>query len=399
MRTIVSVLLCMILSSGLEAQSKKELKSQNEDLKRQYEELAAEKAKLEREKLDVEADRAWVNEQVRKLYDENIKKQRSLEKTESVVKETKELVEKSQAILQKTKVELKQQSDSISILAKAKEMSELELEQQRLETENQKLEIYKQKLETENQKVTQRVLLVGLAFIVSVAGLLFFLWISRRRAGAVLEKEKKKSDDLLLNILPMEIAEELKHKGKSKAKSYTMVTVLFADIKNFTKISEKLSPDKIIEELDYIFGAFDEIIERHNIEKIKVIGDAYMCAGGVPVANTTNPFDVVNAAREMQAFMLKVSIDRKTKNEEYMELRIGIHTGPVVAGVVGTKKFTYDIWGDAVNTASRMESAGEPGKINISRATYDIVKDQYNCVSRGKIEAKNKGEIEMFFVE
>lgn len=374
------------------AQSKKELKTQNEDLKRQYRELERLKTELEQEKHDIEKEKIWLKEQTAKLYEDNLKKQRSLEKTETVVKETKELVEK-------TRDELRQQSDSISDLKKLKELSEIELDHQRLISENQKLEIEQQRLQTEKQKSAQLLLLIVLAFILSVAGLLFYLWIARRKAGVVLEKEKKRTDDLLLNILPAEIAEELKHTGKTKAKSYAMVTVLFADIKNFTKLSENLTPDKIIEELDFVFGEFDKIIERHNIEKIKVIGDAYMCAGGIPVANTTNPFDVVSAAREMQAFMNKTKIDRKTESKDFMELRIGIHTGPVVAGVIGTKKFTYDIWGDAVNTASRMESAGEPNRINISKATYDIVKDKFVCTSRGKIEAKNKGEIEMFFVD
>lgn len=386
MKKLSPFIILLIAVIQLCAQSKKELKNQNEDLKKQYEELHALKRSLELEK-------AWMKEQTARLYEENLRKQNSLDKTESVVKETKDLVIK-------TRSELKQQGDSLSDIRKLKEMSEYELVHQRLLTENQKLELEQQRLETERQKSAQMILLISLAFILSVTGLLFYLWISRRKAGTILEIEKKKSDDLLLNILPHEIAEELKrNNGKTTAKSYSMVTVLFADIKNFTQISEHLSPDTLIEELDFIFGAFDAIIEKHDIEKIKVIGDAYMCAGGIPLANTTNPIDIVNAAIEMQAFMHKTMIDRKTKKQIFMDLRIGIHTGPVVAGVIGTKKFTYDIWGDAVNTASRMESAGEPGKINISKTTYEIVKNNFNCVSRGMIEAKNKGLIEMFFVE
>lgn len=372
MKKLSPFIILLIAVMQLSAQSKKELKNQNEDLKKQYDELHALKRSLDLEK-------TWLKEETSRLYEENLRKQNLITKTRS---------------------ELKQRGDSLSDIRKLKEMSEYELLHQRLLSQNQILKIEQQRLEAEKQKSAQMVLLISLAFILSVAGLLFYLWISRRKAGTILEIEKKKSDDLLLNILPHEIAEELKrNNGKTTAKSYSMVTVLFADIKNFTQISEHLSPVTLIEELDFIFGAFDAIIEKHDIEKIKVIGDAYMCAGGIPVANTTNPVDIVNAAIEMQAFMYKTMIDRKTQKQVFMELRIGIHTGSVVAGVVGTKKFTYDIWGDAVNIASRLESAGEAGKINISKTTYEIVKNDFNCISRGMIEAKNKGMIEMFFVE
>ncbi|MBK7958906.1 MAG: adenylate/guanylate cyclase domain-containing protein [Bacteroidetes bacterium] len=204
---------------------------------------------------------------------------------------------------------------------------------------------------------------------------------------------------MLLNILPEEVADELKKYGKTKAKSYSLVTVLFADIKNFTKLSEKMTPEQLIKELDIVFGAFDEIIQRHNIERIKIIGDCYMCAGGIPVANTTNPIDVVSAAREMCSFMNKINIDKKAAGHEFFNLRIGVHSGPIVAGIVGTKKFAYDIWGDTVNIAARLESSGEVGQINISETTYNLVKDKYPCTPRGKLEAKNKGLIDMYFVD
>ncbi len=219
------------------------------------------------------------------------------------------------------------------------------------------------------------------------------------KKNAQLEKEKNKTDELLQNILPYEIAEQLKNKGWVKAKKYRMVTIMFTDFKDFTKISSELEPEEIIKELGVYFKKFDEITENHFIEKIKTIGDAYMCVGGLPLRNKSNPIDIVLAAMEIQRFMKDYNAPRKAKGLKVWELRIGIHTGKVVAGVIGTKKFAYDIWGDAVNTASRLESAGEPGKINISGETYKYIKDYFICTYRGKIPAKNKGEIDMYFVE
>ena len=210
---------------------------------------------------------------------------------------------------------------------------------------------------------------------------------------------KKRSDELLLNILPEETAEELKATGTAKAKGFEMVTVLFTDFKNFTLASEILSPEELVEEINHCFSEFDRIISKYNIEKIKTIGDAYMCAGGLPVANTTNPVDVILAGLEMVDFIARNKAERQASGQPFFELRLGIHTGPVVAGIVGIKKFAYDIWGDTVNTASRMESSGEVGRVNISGTTYEIVKDNFNCIHRGKIEAKNKGQIDMYFVE
>ncbi|MES2797010.1 MAG: adenylate/guanylate cyclase domain-containing protein [Bacteroidota bacterium] len=214
----------------------------------------------------------------------------------------------------------------------------------------------------------------------------------------IAEAERQKSDALLLNILPAEIAEELRQTGTSTAHNYEMATVLFADIKDFTKISTKFSAETMIKELGYIFGAFDKIIERHNIEKIKIIGDAYMCAGGLPISNSTNATDVVNAAIEIQDFMKKMRAERAKESKQEYEIRIGINTGPLVAGIIGIKKFTYDIWGDTVNLASRLEASGEVNKINISENTYQLIKDRFDCEYRGKIEVKGKGSTSMYFV-
>ncbi|MFA6260588.1 MAG: adenylate/guanylate cyclase domain-containing protein [Bacteroidia bacterium] len=212
----------------------------------------------------------------------------------------------------------------------------------------------------------------------------------------IIEDEKIKSDSLLLNILPDEIAEELKLTGEAKARRYNEVTVLFSDFKDFTSISENCSAEDLVHELNECFSAFDDIIEKFDLEKIKTIGDAYMCAGGLPVPDKFSTHRVVLAAVEMQQYLDK----RKAEKPDSLlfQLRIGIHTGPVIAGVVGKKKFAYDIWGDTVNIAARMESSGEPGRINISSSTYELIKNHFECQARGKVVAKGKGELDMFFV-
>jgi len=222
---------------------------------------------------------------------------------------------------------------------------------------------------------------------------------TRTIAERQIKEANAKNEELLLNILPSETAEELKATGTAEAKSFDEVTVMFTDFKNFTQASEKMNAKELVSEINYIFSGFDKIISKHNIEKIKTIGDSYMCAGGLPVANKTNAVDVVSAALGIQHFMNQLKDEREKENKRSFEIRIGIHTGPVVAGIVGVKKFAYDIWGDTVNIASRMESSGEVGKVNISGATYELVKEKFQCTYRGKIPAKNKGEIDMYFVE
>ena len=212
-----------------------------------------------------------------------------------------------------------------------------------------------------------------------------------------LEIEKNKTEQLLLNILPAETAKELLTTGRAAPRHYRMVTVMFADFKGFTQIAERLRPVELVAELDKAFNAFDDIAEKHNIEKIKTSGDAYMAAGGVPIRNKTNPVDCILAAMRMQAFMKDAQM-RAPDDAPIWELRIGLHTGEIIAGVVGKKKFAYDIWGDTVNTASRMESASVPGCINISGTTYNMVSDYFDCEYRGKIPVKNKGDIDMYFV-
>ncbi len=211
--------------------------------------------------------------------------------------------------------------------------------------------------------------------------------------------ERQRSEELLLNILPVATAEELKQHGKAKAKRFDSVTVLFTDFKSFTKITEQMPPEELVAKLDECFRAFDDIVSRCGIEKIKTIGDSYMCAGGLPTPNETHPENVVKAALEMQVFMDSFGKRQQAQGLPGFETRIGIHTGPVVAGIVGSKKFAYDIWGDTVNMAARMEESGETGKVNISQSTFKLVKKIFRCTHRGKILAKNKGEVDMYFVE
>jgi len=213
-----------------------------------------------------------------------------------------------------------------------------------------------------------------------------------------LQHEKDKSDNLLSNMLPKGTAEEIMLKGKADKRKYNFVTVLFSDIQGFTKIAEEMNPEALIDELDRFFFHFDSVAEKYRIEKIKTIGDAYMCAGGIPERNRTNPVEVVLAALEMQKYMQYLKNDPSRPAARFWDIRIGIHTGTVIAGVVGHKKITYDIWGDTVNTASRMESSGEPGKINISGTTYEFVKEYFTCDYRGRMPVKYKGDLDMYFV-
>ncbi|PLX09425.1 MAG: guanylate cyclase [Marinilabiliales bacterium] len=206
--------------------------------------------------------------------------------------------------------------------------------------------------------------------------------------------QKEQTEQLVKKLLPQDAADEIRETGKAKSQKYEMVTVLFADIQGFTEIAEQTKPEELIKHLNQIFTSFDKIIADYNIEKIKTIGDAYMCAGGMPNRDITNPIEVVLAALEMQRTIKKIN----SQSDLTLEIRIGVHSGPVVAGVVGSKKIEYDIWGDTVNIASRMESHGLINKVNISEETYKHVKDFFVCQYRGRIDVKYKGEMEMYFV-
>jgi adenylate cyclase len=240
----------------------------------------------------------------------------------------------------------------------------------------------------------------GLLVSIFAAGLYSRLNYIRKSKG-IIEKERDVSNNLLLNILPKEVADELKSSGESLARNFENVTVLFTDFKDFTNIAGKLNPQDLVAEINACFKEFDQIITKHGIEKIKTIGDSYMAVGGLGSNSSQSAKETIIAAIEMQEFMLARAENLSKQGMPFFEMRAGIHTGPVVAGIVGVKKFQYDIWGDTVNTASRMESSGEAGKVNVSQHTYELEMEnpEFTFQSRGKVEAKGLGLIEMYFVK
>jgi class 3 adenylate cyclase len=310
---------------------------------------------------------------------------------------------------------IKQEKDQVDSLARIKDKLVASLTKEQILARLRQAELSEQ-VQTEKAKVAEsevarqksenmRNVLALLSGIVLLLALLFYFRFraKRRTANALAEKnviieaEQQKIDALLLNILPPAIANELKARNKVAARQYPKATVMFIDFKGFTKVAENLSPEGLVELLDYCFTNFDRIISRYNIEKIKTVGDAYICASGLSDKNAS-PSDMVRAALEIQDFLLHTRAARMDKNLPFFEARVGIHTGPVVAGVVGEKKFAYDIWGDTVNTAARMEEACDTGRVNVSEDAYWLAKYEFEWEFRGKIAAKNKGLMDMYYV-
>lgn len=277
-----------------------------------------------------------------------------------------------------------------------------------------------QNLDLQRQKFVKNSLFAGLLLIMSIAFILFHSNRQKIKANKLLQQQndeinlqkeeiatqrdkldsqKDEIERLLLNILPEETAQELKQNGSATPRYYETVSVLFTDFVDFTKIAEVFSPQELLAELNEHFVAFDTIIEKYHLEKIKTIGDSYMCAAGVPSEDRNSAENIVRAGLEIEKYMEAVNQEKIEHSAKPWNIRIGIHSGPVVAGVVGKKKFAYDIWGDTVNLASRMESNGQTGRVNISSATHDLLNGKFVCHYRGKIMAKNKGEIDMYFVE
>jgi class 3 adenylate cyclase/tetratricopeptide (TPR) repeat protein len=253
-------------------------------------------------------------------------------------------------------------------------------------------------LELKRQKIAKNALMVGLGLVFLIIGILYRDYRLKVKTNNILDHQKAEIEGLLLNILPAEVAHELQTEGHATPKYFDHATVLFTDFKGFTKMADALSPQELVAELNGCFIAFDDIIEKYKLEKIKTIGDSYMCAGGIPTPDPTATLKMIEASFDILEYLKKWNEQRALLGLKPWELRIGIHVGPLVAGVVGKKKYAYDIWGSTVNIASRMESAGEPGQVNVSSSVYEIIKNHYDCQYRGKISAKNIGEIDMYFV-
>ena len=306
----------------------------------------------------------------------------------------------------------REKDKEISAIKQQEELTRLDAQRIQIEKEKseQQIELLKQndaisQLEIERQQTFQQFAyglgaLLGLLLIMMLSAFIYYRKASLRLASKnkEIELEQQKSEKLLLNILPQETAQELKTTGSATPKLYKKVTVMFTDFSAFTQISESMSPEELINELNVCFRHFDEVIGKYGLEKIKTMGDGYLCAGGLPITNDTNPIDAIQAAIEMQAFMQQRISEKQKSNIPYWNMRVGIHTGSVIAGVVGSQKFAYDIWGDTVNTASRMESGCETGKINISETTYLLVKNKFKCTYRGEIEIKHGNKLGMYFV-
>ncbi|MBC2839544.1 adenylate/guanylate cyclase domain-containing protein [Robiginitalea sp. SC105] len=292
--------------------------------------------------------------------------------------------------------------DSLRNSKYAEEMSQLRtvFDLERREQENELLntqnKLYEVQIEEETRAKNLLLIILGL-FLAIIAGFIFqYFYIKRTNRRLAIERNR--SDEILLNILPEEAAAELKEKGHVRTKEFEEITVLFTDFRAFSVIAERVSAEMLVKSVDYYFKNFDAIMDKYGIEKIKTIGDAYMCAGGIPTPNTTNAEDAFNAAREIVAFTNETEWN-PPKGIYPFEIRVGLNTGPVVAGVVGTKKFAYDIWGNTVNIASRMESSSEVGRINVSENTYQKLKDSHRFSYRGEIEVKNGMFLRMYFAD
>jgi class 3 adenylate cyclase/Tfp pilus assembly protein PilF len=259
------------------------------------------------------------------------------------------------------------------------------------------LALNEEKLKSEKQ--ARLGITITLGIMIASAFVIYRYYLKSLKTNKILDKQKDEIEGLLLNILPREVASELKNNGISKPRFFKEVCVLFSDFKGFTLIADKMSPSELVEELNECFIAFDSIAEKYGLEKIKTIGDSYMCASNLPSDLPDHFYKMIKGGMEMQQFIEGWNAGRLIEGKEPWQIRIGVHAGPVVAGVVGKKKYAYDIWGSTVNIASRMESSGTPGKVNISEFTYEKVKDRFECVHRGKISAKNVGDMEMYYVE
>lgn len=282
--------------------------------------------------------------------------------------------------------------DTVYSKEKSEAIERLQTERE-VELKNKQIEL--DKLAVAKKRNERVFYIAGIILLLIVIGVVLRNYYIQKVSNRLLAAEKEKSEELLLNILPSEVADELKDRGATTAKYFDEVTVLFTDFVNFTGAGERMGTQRLVDELHNCFKAFDNIISKYNIEKIKTIGDAYLAVSGLPLSDPKHAENIINAAKDITAFMLN---RKKELGNDTFDIRVGIHSGSVVAGIVGVKKFSYDIWGDTVNTAARMEQNSEAGKINISETTYELVKHKFASIYRGEIDAKNKGMMKMYFV-
>lgn len=303
-----------------------------------------------------------------------------------------EKVETQEGMIQ----DLKQDS-----LVKEKEIDSLSTQFLMAQLRTKDLEIVNEqaKLKIREAENRQNVIIAIATILALAAFFILFAFFQKQRSNRRLSEEKAKSDSLLLNILPSKVAEELKDSGTTTPRHYKLATVLFTDFKGFTSMAERMPPKDLVDEIDLCFKAFDQIVGKYEIEKIKTIGDAYLCVSGLPNQNPNHVNNILQAAIELQDFMKDLAAKRQQEGKEYFEMRVGVHCGPLIAGVVGSTKFAYDIWGDTVNTAARMEQSCEPGRINVSQSVVDLAGDFFDFTYRGEIEAKNKGQMAMYFLD
>ena len=274
--------------------------------------------------------------------------------------------------------DLQKKEGEITLLTKDKALSELQIKK---------------------QTFARNAFAGGLGLVFLIALLTYRNYRIKARTNKILDHKNAQIEHLILNILPAEVAKELQEDGRATPRDYESVSVLFTDFKSFTKMTTNMDPGILVQELNDWFIVFDDIVIKYNLEKIKTIGDSYMCAGGIPTPYPDHVYNIVKAGLEIQDHIIARNIALKEAGQAPWNLRVGIHVGPLVAGVVGRIKYAYDIWGSTVNIASRMESNGEEGRVNISAQTYELIKDRFICSYRGKINAKNVGDVDMYFVE
>ncbi len=351
----------------------------------------------------------------KKLYnsEKSLESYKEAEQIASLLETNKELSESYEGLAQtyaqrgnyKNAYEFQLKNNEVKEVIRSSENDEminnlrfqLDLEQKEKEIEILNRDNALQEAEISRAGIVQKFLLaLGALMLIIISGVTYLYRFSQK-TNKLLAEERNRFEKILLNILPKDTADELQEKGYVEAKKFDQTTVLFTDFKGFTAYSELMTPEDMVKSIDFYFSKFDEIIGRYNLEKIKTIGDAYMCAGGLPTKNRTNAKDAVLAALEILSFVKEVN-ENPPAGVQPLEIRIGISTGKTVAGIVGTKKFQYDIWGSTVNIASRMESASDTGRINISDKTYELIKDEIECTYRGEIEVKNGLKLKMYYV-